>query len=97
MLHILLLVIKILLITVSAILAFLLLTILAVLFLPVRYRINGEYDNSSQYVAGKVSWLLHIVSFTGGYSKENKVFYALRIFGIRINLSKKANIFECSK
>ena len=90
MLHILLLIIKILLITVSAILAFLLLTILTVLFVPVRYRISGEYDNSSQYVAGKVSWLLHIVSFTGGYSKENKVFYALRIFGIRINLSKKA-------
>ena len=90
MLHILLLIIKILLITVSAILAFLLLTILTVLFVPVRYRISGEYDNSSQYVAGKVSWLLHIVSFTGGYSKENKAFYALRIFGIRINLSKKA-------
>ena len=77
MLHILLLIIKILLITVSAILAFLLLTILTVLFVPVRYRISGEYDNSSQYVAGKVSWLLHIVSFTGGYSKENKAFYAL--------------------
>lgn len=89
MLHILLLVIKILLITVSAILAFLLLTILAVLFVPVRYRINGEYDNSSQYVAGKVSWLLHFISFTGGYSKENKAFYTLRICGIRINLSKK--------
>ena len=90
MLHILLLIIKILLITVSAILAFLLLTILAVLFVPVRYRINGEYDNSSQYVAGKVSWLLHFISFTGGYSKENKAFYTLRICGIRINLSKKA-------
>lgn len=89
MLHILLLIIKILLITVSAILAFLLLTILAVLFVPVRYRINGEYDNSSQYVAGKVSWLLHFISFTGGYSKENKAFYTLRICGIRINLSKK--------
>ncbi len=89
MLHILLLIIKILLITVSAILAFLLLTILAVLFVPVRYRINGEYDNSSQYVAGKVSWLLHFISFTGGYSKENNAFYTLRICGIRINLSKK--------
>lgn len=89
MLHILLLVIKILLITVSAILAFLLLTILAVLFVPVRYRINGEYDNSSQYVAGKVSWLLHFISFTGGYSKENKAFYTLKICGIRINFSKK--------
>lgn len=89
MLHILLLIIKILLITVSAILAFLLLTILAVLFVPVRYRINGEYDNSSQYVAGKVSWLLHFISFTGGYSKENKAFYTLKICGIRINLSKK--------
>ena len=89
MLHILLLIIKILLITVSAILAFLLLTILAVLFVPVRYRINGEYNNSSQYVAGKVSWLLHFISFTGGYSKENKAFYTLRICGIRINLSKK--------
>ena len=89
MLHILLLIIKILLITVSAILAFLLLTILTVLFVPVRYRISGEYDNSSQYVAGKVSWLLHFISFTGGYSKENKAFYTLRICGIRINLSKK--------
>ena len=89
MLHILLLIIKILLITVSAILAFLLLTILGVLFVPVRYRINGEYNNSSQYVAGKVSWLLHFISFTGGYSKENKAFYTLRICGIRINLSKK--------
>lgn len=52
------------------------------LFVPVRYEIRGENDET-MCVQGKAHWLFHIVSFRVSYeNKEMK--RVLRIFGVPV-------------
>ncbi|MBE5891664.1 MAG: hypothetical protein E7282_11980 [Lachnospiraceae bacterium] len=53
----------------------------AVLFIPVRYRINID-GNQTFGAKAKVGWFLKIASFRFQYLKDQGVSYSLRIFGI---------------
>lgn len=69
------------------ILAFVLITIVIVLFVPLRYRARGSYLEEKPEAEGKVSWLLSAVSLTFFY-QESKLTWKLKILGIPI-LPKK--------
>lgn len=77
-------------ITILVLLGLLLLVVGLVLFVPVRYKAEGFYKDSYR-VQAKISWLLHIVSFSLLYEKEQPFQMKLRILGIPIynNLQKK--------
>lgn len=81
-----LLVLKIIGITILAILSFVLLIILLVLFVPVRYMASGskERDEGSPVRAeASASWLLKIVSAVFEYNEKGRSL-TIRIFGIRL-------------
>ncbi len=88
MLHILLLIIKIILIIIAVLVGLVLLALLAVLFVPIRYRVEGQYNDMRKYAAVKCSWLLHIISLHAGYDKDGGVQSAICLFGIRLNKAK---------
>lgn len=79
-------------IVILVILGILFLVLGLVLFVPIRYKVDGFYKDNYQ-VHGKINWLLHIVSFTFDYDKEQPFHMKLRILGISIfdNLKKKEN------
>ena len=69
-------------------LGLLVLLIILVLFIPVKYRIKGYYEDSLVYYI-KASWLLHLISVSFCYDKESET--SIRIFGIPISVFYKAN------
>ncbi len=77
-------------ITILVILGILIFLLCLVLFVPIRYKADGFYKDSYK-VRAKVSWLLHMVSFSIDYEKEQPFHMKLRIFGIPIfdNLKRK--------
>lgn len=66
------------------ILAFLLFLALAILFIPVRYRIQFSYLGK-EAVAGRFTWLFRVLHIPFSY-RDGQTSYELRVFGI--NLSK---------
>lgn len=94
MVSILLTVLKMIGITILIILGLILFILLLALFVPVRYRGNGSYQNGFTAKL-RASWLLHMISIRGVYQNEQPFCVNLKIFGITIydNLradSKKA-------
>jgi hypothetical protein len=87
--HVLLLILKIILIIIAVVLGIVLLALLAVLFVPIRYRVGGQYNENAKFASAKCSWLLHILSVSAGFDKENGADFAIRLFGIRLNKKKK--------
>jgi hypothetical protein len=87
--HVLLLILKIILVIIAVVLGIVLLALLAVLFVPIRYRIGGQYNENEKFASAKCSWLLHILSVSAGFDKENGADFAIRLFGIRLNRKKK--------
>lgn len=61
-------------------LLFVLLTV--VLFVPVRYRIQGEVKEKETQIHIRASWLCHAISFLGDYV-DGMFDYILKIFGVR--------------
>ena len=61
-------------------LLFVLLTV--VLFVPVRYRIQGEVQEKETQIHIRASWLCHAISFLGDYV-DGTFDYILKIFGVR--------------
>lgn len=88
MLHILLLIIKIILIIIAVLVGLVLAALLAVLFVPIRYRIEGQYNDMRKYAFASCSWLLHIISIQAGYDKDGGAQFAIRLFGIQLNKAK---------
>ena len=84
---ILLFILKIIGILLLSILGILLLLVALVLCVPIRYHVEGNEEEERQ-IAGKVHWLLHVVSFSFSY-EEKQFGYRLRIFGIPILPRKK--------
>ena len=66
------------------ILGIVLLLICLVLFVPVRYRICGRFDDEEKRGTATVSWLLHAISVTAGYGAGEGVIKDLRVFGIPV-------------
>lgn len=82
-LHILLGILKIIGILLLILLALVLLTVLALLFAPVRYRMEGERTDSFYQGKITISWLMRLVWFHAGYdSRKGKTEYSVRILGI---------------
>lgn len=81
MLPIVLFILKLLGILLLALLGLVLGAILLVLFVPVRYRIEGSYYGRPSGRA-RVTWLLHMVSVTAAYEDDFSVI--IRLFGFRI-------------
>lgn len=81
MLHIILLLLKIIGIAVLVLLGIALALILLVLFVPVRYQVDGAYDGKPRGTA-KITWLLHILSVTAAYEEQLDV--KIRVFGINL-------------
>ncbi len=81
MLPIILFILKLLGILVLILLGLVLGVLLLILFVPVRYRIEGSYY---ERLKGKVrvTWLLHIVSVTAAYEDEFSIL--IRLFGFRL-------------
>ncbi len=71
------------------ILGFLLLAALCILLIPLRYWINGEYDESFQGSV-KLTWFFHIISFSLIF--ENEIIMKFRVFGIPILFHKKEKV-----
>lgn len=81
MIHILLLLLKIIGITLLSLLGLILLIILVVLFVPIRYSLNVEADQSVEARAC-VSWLLHLIHAKAVYDGTFGI--VIRVFGIPI-------------
>lgn len=79
MLHILLCILKWIGIILLSILALILLILFAVLFVPLRYKAKGRYEEKPD-VAVTVSWLLHLVHVKVQYT--DALFWQVRILGI---------------
>ena len=84
-------VLKILLIVLLILIGLLVLTVCTVLFVPVRYRSKGKFDE----VYGpngmfQVSWLLRLVRFTGHYSKDG-LKWSVKILFFKILSSEPKN------
>ena len=98
MLHILWLIIKFILILLGILLGIAVLLLLALLFVPVRYRLEGSREDQVLRGAGRVSWLFGGISFRVFY--DGKQFTKdMRIFGCsllrlkdRTDLSSQADL-----
>lgn len=67
-----------------AALGILVLALLAALFVPVRYRLNGNYAQGAPELSAGFSWLLHILSGRLTYGSENDIHIAVKLFGITL-------------
>lgn len=65
----------------AVLLGVVLLVLLAVLFVPIRYEAFGR-KGEEIFAEGRVSWLMRIVTFQGGYER-GKPYARLRIFGFQ--------------
>lgn len=81
--HIVLLILKILGILLLVILGLLLLILCTVLFVPVRYRIQGLWKEE-KWIRVQVSWLLSLVSFRGGYDMKKGLTGSLQVLWFRL-------------
>lgn len=72
-------------------LGILILVVCLVLFIPVRYRIEGDYQSSKATVSSRATWLLHFVSARILMEYENafSLHIAVRVLGIPIFDNKK--------
>lgn len=84
MLSILLTVLKIIGIVILVILGLILTILLLVLFVPVRYRGSGRYQDGLFSAGLRASWLLHMVSVKGEYRNKQAFHIILKILGIPI-------------
>lgn len=73
-------------ISILCLLALVIFLLLLVLFVPVRYKAAGSFKENTLKAKAKVSWLLHIVSFSYVYGEEEPV--SIRVFGIKIKKKK---------
>ncbi len=64
-------------------LSLMLVILLAVLFVPLRYQVEGKKTSEDLFGAGGISWLLRSISLTGNYDHDG--FWAkLKLFGITV-------------
>ena len=86
MFHLILGILKIIGIILLILISLFLLILLAIAFVPVRYFVQGKFSGDETYADVKVSWLLHIISFTFSIDRTAKSKIAVRLFGIKLPL-----------
>lgn len=94
MLHILGVIVKIAGILLGSILGMVLVFLLAVLFVPVRYRVEGRYEETP-FVQAKISWFLSALSVNIRY-EEQKLTVKVKILGLLMKKKKKEKRLEQS-
>lgn len=82
MISILLILLKIIGITLLVVIGLFLLLVLIVLFVPVRYRVKGRYEDSL-YLTGRITWFLHLLSIRVNVGEETVT--TVKILGIPIS------------
>ena len=90
MLHILGMILKIAGILLGSILGIFLLATLLILFVPIRYQLNGSYREKID-VKAKISWLLSIVKVSIQYG-EKGISFKIALFGIPVGKKKEQKI-----
>lgn len=89
-------------IVLAALLLIAILLVLLVLFVPVRYRIKGNYpktvfaegegfDKDKAFLSVKFSWLLHVLSGKFFYPNPKGTEFVIRVLGIKIFPRKSGN------
>ena len=73
MLHIILMILKIIGIVILVILALLLAVTGVVLFVPIRYRVNGKKDEEGFFVKAEIYWLLHLFRMKAVYPEPGRI------------------------
>ena len=73
MLHIILTILKIIGILILVVMALLLVVTGVVLFVPIRYRVNGKKDEESFFVKAEVYWLLHLFRLKAVYPEPGRI------------------------
>lgn len=76
----------VLLVLLGVIFGLLLAAFLAVLFVPVRYRIQGEYHNDIKTARANaaVTWLLHALAVRGSYCRETGLILQIKVLGFTL-------------
>ena len=77
-LQVLLLILKILGILLASVLALVLISVALLLFVPLRYRLEG-HKAEDYAVEARLSWLLHILRVNVKYASDSKLFYEVRL------------------
>ena len=97
MMSTLLLILKILGIAFLVLLGILLLIIIVILFVPIRYKGDGVYDDENARFVGRITWLMHLISAQIKYEKTSQLHIFIKILGITVydNLKNtKKDIFD---
>lgn len=82
MLHLILTILKIIGIVVLVLIGILLLTVVLLLFVPIRYRIEGKKEGEELWVKVKISWLVHLVRAGGVYPQPGRTIVKVLIFTV---------------
>lgn len=82
MLHIILTILKIIGIVILVLLALILFCVGVILFVPVRYRVNGKRDAENYFVNVRCYWLLHLLRMRVTYPKPGRMVVKLLCFTI---------------
>ena len=93
MIHILLMILKIIGIILLVILGLLLFVLLVVLFVPVRYKLEGAWHGKPEGVL-RAGWFLHILSFRALYTREGGLKMIFKVFGFDLLKERKRGVAE---
>ena len=69
-------------------LALVLSALLLILFVPVRYRFQGRWDEIRKGSI-QISWLLHLLCLRGGYEAEAGLWYRISLCGFSLSDSRR--------
>lgn len=75
--------------TLLGVLGLFLLILLSVLFLPIVYRLEGQYEDGTPGLHLKIHWMFPFFCINGGLDEDNKPWYCFRILGYPFRTSRK--------
>ncbi len=89
MLHVVLLILKIIGIIIAVLLGLVILTVAAVLFVPIRYVVKAQYKDGIPVIQAKVTWLFHLLRIKCLFNLEEGLNVRVKIFFFNLKSSKK--------
>lgn len=89
MLHVVLLILKIIGIIIAVLLGLVILTVAAVLFVPVRYVAKAQYKDDIPIIQAKVTWLFHLLRIKCLFNLEEGLNVRIKILFFNLKSSKK--------
>ncbi len=89
MLHVVLLILKIIGIIIAVLLGLIILTVAAVLFVPIRYTAKAQYKDGIPIIQAKVTWLFHLLRIKCLFNLEEGLNIRIKILFFNLKSSKK--------